>query len=299
MITLKSSLLLVVLALVGGPLTASSQPVAIFSGVEILRSEVHIDSDVLPNSDKLSNGEILAQANQLENRRLSSRLNDIVTQQVLDEYNISASEEEIEAHLDYQMRIVDFNQDKVDQINELSVKVAEALDYSLSNQESTDQEIYDLYLSNTDVSYDSWKLYRKYNGGSKEKVDEFKSLIPNNLDDVKRMSHASAKKDVLLVKIARTLFPDVEISDEEKAAVQEGMKRRPEESQESFDSRVKFMISKMNEKARGEAWQIFLQSQFETSSITLMDSKYQEYLEQIGFREIIVSHSNSLKIGPE
>jgi len=150
---------------------------------------------------------------QLEKSGLTGLIKKIIFKQTIKESGITVSEKEIDERLDQTIQKAGINNEYVKKVHDQCQAICDALaqwqkDHSRSNA------IYTELLSGKGLTQQMWKTYQ-INYDTPEKLAKLKSLIPNSIEDMKKNSRESTKRDLLAEKLNEVITKDVSVTDQE------------------------------------------------------------------------------------
>lgn len=144
-------------------------------------------------------------------RRLAAKIQECIFRQKVSEYGINAAEEEVWSRVDEI-----FSKAGVEIAESLRIIYAALLEWH-KDPNKTDG-IYEEMLKSV-ITKDQWRLCQAC-FDTPEKLRRF--TIPNNVEDMRKDSYESAKKDILYQKLNDIITADVRVSEQEiESAYQE------------------------------------------------------------------------------
>lgn len=186
--------------------------VAIVNGKKIFYHSIKSDPKTLRAiyAQELSTKQLAKEKQQNEMRRLVGRVQGIILEQKIADFGLTATEEEVRSKVEETFEKAGLSDEKAKALCENINTVYEAL-LEWHENPSTEDAIYNKNLAGR-ISKQRWKLFQScYN--TTEKLKHFK--VPKNIDDMKKNSFESSKRDVLYEKLNSIITKDVVVTNQE------------------------------------------------------------------------------------
>jgi len=128
-----------------------------------------------------------------------------VVDQKAAELGLSVPPDEVKQEVDRRFRSAGIDSDVARRLNETHTLLAEALQERLSDSARSDH-VYAQKLAHTQITKTQWQVYQVL-FDSPQKLDRLRSLIPSSVEDMKRNSRESCRRDLLLEKLRMAMSP--------------------------------------------------------------------------------------------
>ena len=216
-----------------------------------------------------------ASATEMEINRLEARIRQIIEESVIKELNIQATTAEIKAEVDSKFEQAGIDQAQADKIAEMYKVLVVALKKWHDNK-SQSTEIYEEHL-NKFMTQAQWQLWQESCPSAKELMP-LKKQMPQSLDDMKRTSFQSSKRDVLYAKLVDHVTKNIRVQDNEvRAAYAEryqGVADKP--SFPTVEEQLKAeVLARKRQLAMAEWWE----SRFRQANIHIVDKRTRDLWE--------------------
>lgn len=226
------------------PLLKAEDIVAKADGVPVYKSEV-------------SKGE----ASVVDKRLLAASIFDRLVSVIADEEGVSVSDEEVDRFYSERLESAGFGENEVAEVRASSLQLIAALEFALDNPGMSDGEIYDLKLKDHSLTLENWATFRQ-NYDSRSKIEDLRKVVPRDLSHAKRIGFETSRKEALLDKLQRSLFPDEALAESEELEV----------------------VSAGLEERRIEAWNTYARERMASFPVVVEDPELQAFLQASGFR---------------
>jgi hypothetical protein len=188
--------------------------IAVVNGENIFYQDIKVDpKNIQQGSLKILDPARLEEAvYEAEKGRLAAEILEKIKMQKIIELGLTVSEEEVDFELERKFKIGGIDEKKADEMNKMYQALANALE-SWQKDPLKGDAIYEEQLA-TYMNKAQWNAFQ-VSYDTAEKIIKMRSLIPTDLNDMKRQSKESSQKDVLLQKLQDVITSNVSVSDEE------------------------------------------------------------------------------------
>jgi len=248
----------------------SNNIIAVLNGEKLTYQDIQFDQSIkgLPYLQGQNTKELDDEIHKQEIRRLAVKIRDSIFMKNINEFGITATQKEIHSRVEQNFATANIDKEKAEEICKNIRVVYEAL---LEWQKDTSRAdaIYNEKLSSF-ISRDQWDLYKAcYDTPEKIK----KMVVPKNIEDMKKNSMESSKKDVLYQKLYDIITKDISVTDKEiKDAYVSKYSHLPEKPpiEEVIDELRSELLNKKKQKTEALWWQ----DQYRQAKIEIYDSKF-------------------------
>ncbi len=190
--------------------------IAIVNGTNIFADDVNKITKMIDimNLNQLTDKQLQEGVQKHRVTSLLGKIRQVIIEQKIKEYDITASEREIQDKINETFANIDSNSVQI--AIERSNAVNEALE-RWQKEPSKSDDIYNEILSPLDIKKDQWEL-SKIIYDTPEKIRQMQ--IPKTLEDMKKFSYESAKRDLLFQKLMDSVANDNTKTEEQKTAIQ-------------------------------------------------------------------------------
>ncbi|MDD5326715.1 MAG: hypothetical protein PHY02_02750 [Phycisphaerae bacterium] len=273
-------LLLVLLYVVGTPslhaeIEDSNSVVVSVNDVNILYKDIKVDlKEVQMLHPEYSKLQIENEVQKQETRRLIGKIREVIFKQKITEFGLTVSEQEVDARVEEIFKKTGMTSEKAKAICESGKAVYEAL-VAWQMNPSDGNAIYDEKLSDTLISKEQWKLWQRC-CDTPEKLKDL--VVPKNIEDMKKNSRESSRRDVLYQKLEEVITKDISVS--KKEIEEEYRKKHGAEEIEQMGLIEKELLTRKKDMAIRTWWQ----EQYNKSNIVILDKRFDEALELLNNR---------------
>jgi len=252
--------------------------VAIVNGTEIFYRDIRIDPNIvqLGYTGDMNTFQLDAEVKKHETRRLTSKIRDVIFAQKVAEFGLTASEEEVGSRVEEIFQKTGTTPEIAKKVSEKARAMYEAL-AAWHKDPSKANAIYNEKLAGLGVSREGWKL-NQLCWDTPEKLRRF--VVPDSIDDMKRTSRESSRRDVLYKKLNDIITKDVSVSIEEIEA--EYQKEYCHVSPKPpFDDVKESIRSELLSKKKQEAKATWWREQYGKSNIETFDEQFRDILDML------------------
>ena len=257
--------------------------VAVVNGTDIFldnTNKIKKMIDVM-NLHQLSDEQLRLAVQKHETESLLSDIKQTIINQKIKEYKLTVSDEEIQVRINSIFDNIDSN--TANKIIEKSRASYEALQEWQKDPSNSDA-IFKDKLAGLGFRIDQWELLQV----TYSTPDELRKMqVPEDIDDMKKSTRESAKNDLLYQKLVDTVTKDTVTEDEIKEAYNQKYGHWDHEA--PFDEVKEKIRDQLIEENQTAAMTIWLNEQYKTAKIELIDQKYKEVLN-------IISNNNDSQI---
>lgn len=188
--------------------------IAIVNGEKILYRDVKVDPKIVQlTSSKVLDPVSLEEATyEAEKDRLAAKILEIIKMQKIIEFGLTVTAEEADHELERKFKIGGIDEKKADEMSKMYQALATALEAWQKDPLKGDA-IYEEKIAPY-MNKAQWNAFQvSYDTAGK--IAEMRSLIPTNLNDMKRQSRESSQRDVLFRKLQDIITSNISVSNEE------------------------------------------------------------------------------------
>ncbi|RKY35751.1 MAG: hypothetical protein DRP78_05225, partial [Candidatus Omnitrophota bacterium] len=152
-----------------------------------------------------------------EKHSLANKIRNIVKNQAIKTLGIIVTQEEIENKIEDMIKLIEnagiSEKQAFKEVQEKSFLMIKALKIWQKNQDKS-TDIYKRLLFPRNISLDEWQIWR-INYSTPEKLQELQKFIPKTIEDMRKNSYKSAKKDLLWEKTRNFFGKNIVATDKE------------------------------------------------------------------------------------
>ena len=254
----------------------SNGVVANVNGTIISYGDIRADPKVvqLLYAGQMDARRLRTEVRKYEERRLAQEIRKAIFKHKIDELGITATDEKVDSRVEEIFRKADMTDVKAAAICETAKAVYNAL-VEWHNNPSREDAIYNEKLKGSLVTREQWKAYQSC-FDTPEKLKRF--AVPSNIEDMKRMSRESSRKDVLYAKLRDIVTSDVSVSDNEiKQAYEEKygyLVKKP-----SLEEVKGTLRSELLTKKKQQQLELWWQEQYKEARIDIKDPRFKDVLD--------------------
>ena len=245
-------------------------------GKDIFTSDINELSKITEvlHSYQLNSEELQKEVEYTQRKMIINEMRQVILDQQIEKYKLTVKEQEVVKKVEDMFR--NTSPEQYEKAIDIANSIKTALQEWQVNPNKSDS-IYEEKLSKKDISEDQWELYKiTYNTPEKLKM----MVIPKNIEEMKKDSLDSMKKELLYQKLMDIITKDITVMDDEvNFAYQkkyENIAEKPSLSQVSDEIRKSLLEEKKN-KAINDWWK----KQFQESKIEIKDPAYSDILDDL------------------
>ncbi len=252
--------------------------IAIVNGREIFYQDIKINSKIIQenSSDVLDPLQLKAAIYEAEKDILSSKIWKIIKTKKIIELGLTVSEGEIDTEVERKFKIGGIDEKKCAEMSKKYQVLADALE-SWQKEPLKSDEIYKVKLV-TYMNKAQWNAFQ-VSYDTAEKLDKMRYLIPSSLEDMKKMSRDSSKKDVLSQKMQDIITSKVSVNNNEiEKYYQQKYKyldKKPNLVEMKDALRQELLLKK-----KRDVENIWWEEQYNKAKIEIKDEKFKSVLEK-------------------
>lgn len=254
----------------------TNELVAIVNGTEVFYKDIKVDPKIiqLTYAQELGARQLKKEIRKHEMRRLAGKIHEVIYRQKIDELGLIVSEEEVDYRVEEIFQQANMTSEKAAVICESARAFREALEAWQKNP-SMEDVIYNEKLVGSGVTKEQWKLYQIC-FDTPEKLKLF--AAPNNIEDMKRNSRRSSRKDMFYKKLNDIITKNVSVRNEEIEEIYEKKyahiaEKPPLDELLKETLRLELLIRKKH-----EAEKLWWQEQYRQAMIEIKNPRFKDVL---------------------
>jgi hypothetical protein len=217
--------------------------------------------------------QLIEEIHRQETRRLIGSIRELIFREKVVELGLVASEEEVDWQVEEIFDKVGMTGEKAKDVCERARLVYEGLMAWQANR-SLAGAIYEEKLAGSGISREEWKLFQL----SYDSAEKLKGMVvPGGIEDMKRKSRESSRKDVLGRKVEQFITREVSVKSEE---VEEAYRERYGSlaQKPGFQEVAEKLGSELLVKKKQEAVRLWWLQQYRQADIEIRDPRFQHVL---------------------
>lgn len=196
------------------PLLAETQDpntiVATVNNVNVIYKDVKVEPETMQqlSTTDANNIELEKATLAYEKKRLASKMHELIFEQKVTDLGLTVSESEIDGRVEQIFEKANMTTERANTVCQIGHALYDALKAWQQNP-SKEDSIYNSMLANTSISREQWNSFQVY-FNTPEKLKTF--VIPDNIDDMKKNSRKSSKRDLLYEKLENIITQNVTVT---------------------------------------------------------------------------------------